>query len=62
MSRHKNMRFKDIRMPVKYCMGKVKYDKKGAMTVKNKRWDEDHVHLRIYPCPVCHGWHLTSQV
>jgi hypothetical protein len=56
------MRFRGIRLPVKYCMGKVIYDKKGALTVKNKRFEEDHVPLRIYPCPVCHGWHLTSQV
>ena len=41
--------------------GKVKFDKKNAQTAKNKRYNEDHVGLRIYPCPFCDGWHLTSQ-
>jgi len=42
------------------CFGKICYDKKGAVSAKNKRWNEDHVALRIYDCPYCHYWHLTS--
>ncbi len=46
-------------LPVTKCNGKVCYDKKGAMTAKNKRWEEDHIALRIYQCEGSH-WHLTS--
>lgn len=43
--------------PVYYCCGKVIYDKKGAVTAKNKRFQDGHVALRIYEC---NGhWHLT---
>lgn len=42
--------------------GKVIYDKRGAQTEKNRRWNEDHVELRIYQCPACNWWHLTSSV
>lgn len=47
-----------------YCevTGKVKFDKKGAQTSANARWAWDRVELRIYPCPHCNGWHLTSQI
>ena len=42
------------------CFGKRAYDKKGAITASNKRFHEDHVRLRIYPC---NGhWHLTKQL
>lgn len=43
------------------CRGKVIYDKKGATTAKNKRFHDDHIALRIYPCEVGNHWHLTSQ-
>jgi len=43
----------------KTCNGKKCYDKKGAMTVKNKRYKESHQYLRIYPCEFCGMWHLT---
>jgi len=34
------------------------YDKKGAATAKNKRYQQDRIELRIY---LCNGhWHLTS--
>jgi hypothetical protein len=43
-----------------YCNGKVRYDKRGAVTAKNHRWEVAHIALRIYECPECRGWHLTS--
>lgn len=42
------------------CNGKMVYDKRGAITAKNRRWEEDHVPLRIYECPGNGHWHLTS--
>ena len=42
--------------------GKPMYDKKTAVTAKNKRWREDHIKLREYHCPDCNWWHLTSRV
>lgn len=48
--------------PLRHCKtGKPIYDKKGATTAKNRRWNEDHAKLRIYPCNFCNGWHLTSK-
>lgn len=44
------------------CRGKRVYDKKGALTAKNKRFNDDHVALRIYECPVGGHWHLTSSM
>lgn len=58
MSKH-NDNFNNLK-PTSYCNGKVGYDKKGAMTAKNKRWGDDHVKLRIYNCNMCNRWHLTS--
>lgn len=52
----------DERPPIRRCNGKVCYDKRGARTAANDRYDEDHVKLRIYPCPRCNSWHLTSDV
>lgn len=43
-----------------YCGRKRIYDKKGAVTAKNKRFEEDHVELRVYECPGNKHWHLTS--
>jgi hypothetical protein len=40
--------------------GKKIYDKKGATTLKNKTMELHHIEMRIYPCPRCNGWHLTS--
>ena len=45
---------------IKYCHGKVPYDKRGAITAANKRWQQDHIKLRIYQCG--DHWHLTKQV
>ena len=39
--------------------GKIMFDKRSAQTAANKRYDDDHVELRIYECPYCHRWHLT---
>lgn len=45
---------------VRYCKGKVVFDKITAQTAANQRFAEDHIRLRIYPC---HGhWHLTSKL
>jgi len=44
------------------CRGKKIYDKKGAISARNKRWREDRVPLRIYECLAsCGGWHLTHE-
>lgn len=45
-----------------YACGKQVYDKRGARTVVNKRWKEDHVRLREYQCSDCGGWHVTHLV
>ena len=44
-----------------YSCNKTRYDKKGALTAKNKRYRDEHTKLRIYECPICYGWHLTSK-
>ena len=50
--------------PINFCVisGKACYDKKGAVTAANKRWDDAYVKLRVYPCPDCNWWHLSSRV
>ena len=50
------------RPQVEYCpnSGKVCYDKRGAQTAKNARFKQSHAKLRIYDCPHCGYWHLTS--
>jgi hypothetical protein len=50
--------------PVKFCptSGKTIFDKRGAQTAKNSRWKEEHKELRIYNCPDCNGFHLTSRI
>lgn len=53
--------YRGEKKPNRYCGGKRIYDKKGALTAKNKRWREDRVLLRIYECDYSH-WHLTSQI
>ena len=45
-----------------FCQGKKCYDKKGAQTAKNKRFKDSHTELRIYQCPICDYWHLTSKL
>jgi hypothetical protein len=51
-----------IRPPVSYCGKKVRYDKKGAVSAKNLRYEQSHVKLRIYEHAECGGWHLTSKL
>jgi hypothetical protein len=48
-------------LELKRCQngGKPCYDKKGAQTAKNKRWQQEHVALRIYQCDFGDHWHLT---
>lgn len=45
-----------------YCKKEDKpcYDKRTAITAANKRYKEDRIRLRIYPCG--DHWHLTKQV
>lgn len=53
---------KPYKLPVTYChdSDKVMFDKKGARTAANDRFRREHEALRIYPCPACKCWHLTS--
>jgi len=65
MSRRRiqHLMFESNREKREYCAnGKVSYDKKAAQTAKNRRWNEEHVELRIYQCPECNLWHLTSDL
>lgn len=47
-------------MEEEYCYGKRKYDKKGAVSARNKRFKEARVSLRCYHCDKCNYWHLTK--
>ncbi len=40
---------------------KRKYDKKGAQTLLNKLKRKHREEKRIYHCPICKYWHLTSK-
>ena len=42
--------------------GKSMLSKRDAVTAKNYREDRGSEPLRIYPCPDCGHWHLTSSV
>lgn len=45
------------------CTGKIRYDdKRNARTKINELKKRRGVSLRPYPCPYCHGWHLTKSV
>ena len=50
------------RLNVRYSdrCNKMAYDKKGAISAKNKRYKEDHIKLREYHCGKCNAWHLTK--
>lgn len=53
----------DNRTPMKYCKtGKPVYDKKAAVSAKNRRYKTDHTELRVYHCNRCNYHHLTSQL
>jgi hypothetical protein len=53
-----------VKQPKEICpaWGKVMFDKKDAVTAKNKFWNDEHLELRIYFCPDCAKFHLTKQV
>ena len=55
---------KEGRRVLSYCRkyGKPMYDKRGAETAKNHRYEMQHVRLRIYQCDYCDYWHLTSKL
>ena len=44
-----------------YCVtaDKRRYDKKGAVTLKNLKWKNQRIFLREYFCDDCQGWHVT---
>jgi hypothetical protein len=48
-----------FRTRIQMCEGKMKYDKKGAVTAKNHAMNERGVWVRVYYHEVCNGWHLT---
>lgn len=50
-----------MKQGIQYCptTGKVMFDKKTAITARNKRWKESRVGLREYQCDDCGYWHLT---
>lgn len=54
---------KKDRSLIQYCTknGKPCYDKKGAISAKNKRWNQDRIELRVYQCCFDH-WHVTKQL
>lgn len=43
------------------CKNKKRYDKKGALTIRNALYKIKHEDLKIYPCPFGAHWHLTSK-
>ncbi len=49
------------------CRDKIRYRdeiaaKLALATARRKDSSRrDKVETRIYACPICHGWHLTSQ-
>jgi len=46
-----------------YCNGKRRYGSRNeAERTRDWRWEESHVRLRVYECPICFDWHLTSDV
>lgn len=52
-------------MEERACLSKKPYStKKLALTVKNRleKTREGRGNLRIYDCPYCDGWHITSKL
>ena len=53
------------KLPEKQCQ-KIGYSKVEAQTKLNSlfvngKWSHDTKKGRIYPCPMCNKWHLTSK-
>jgi hypothetical protein len=49
--------------PERSCYGKHRYPtEKDARRVRHKRREASGVELRVYPCYVCGGYHLTSSL
>lgn len=40
--------------------GKIIYDKKGALTLKNLTEKLHNIKMEVYECKKCGYWHLTS--
>lgn len=40
--------------------GKIKYDKRGALTLKNSIMEKQHIEMKEYQCKICNYWHLTT--
>ena len=45
----------DLEKMAAMCRGKKQMNERTALLVAEK-W-----HQRAYYCPICHGWHCTSQ-
>jgi len=64
--RHKTIIWKNYGRPteIQKCSmsGKNMYDKKSAQSESNRRYEKEHSLLRIYECPYCNTWHLTSRI
>ena len=45
---------------MKIC-NKQQFNKKEALTVLNHCKNEHRKECRIYECPICNTWHLTSK-
>jgi hypothetical protein len=47
------------------CVKERHRDEASAMQALERinaaNWNNHRVPVRAYPCPYCHGWHLTSQ-
>lgn len=47
-------------MKKKCKSGKIKLDKKGAVTLMNLTMKLQRIEMKMYLCPVCKYWHLTT--
>ena len=46
--------------PKQMCVGKKRYDKRGAETVCKDRSKRSKWKMKIYACPHCDYWHLAK--
>lgn len=47
---------------IKRSCGKMRYrDKEEAVDRAHLRAGSDKIYLRVYECPDCGGWHMTSR-